>query len=355
MSMSTMRAARLVSPGEPLRIDTVAIPAPGPGEVRVKVRACGLCGTDLHLAVVGDLPVAYRPITLGHEAAGEIDALGAGVKGWRAGDRVALFPSVSCAACRFCHKGRESLCTDNQVLGMMREGALAEYVVVPARSLAAVPAGVPFDVAAVVTDGVATPFHALRGRGGLVAGEAVGVFGCGGLGTHAVQLARLMGAGFVAAVDPDPAARARALRLGADVAIDPLTESPRRALRPHLGRRGLDLALEFVGRADTVEQALSAVGRGGRVVVVGVGTARPTLPPLMSFVGQEKALLGSFGMDRADITDIYGLLAAGRLDLSASVTARFSLDQTNAALDRLANKDGGVVRVVVAPDPSELP
>ena len=185
--MRTMRAARLHRAGAPLVVEEVAIPELAPGEVLVRVRACGLCGTDLHLAVEGSLPVERTPITLGHEAAGEVAAVAPGVSAWREGDRVALFPAASCGACRWCRSGRESLCDAAKVYGMARDGALAEYVAVPARSLVALPAGIPFDQGAVITDGVATPFHALRARGALRAGETVGIFGCGGLGTHPGQ------------------------------------------------------------------------------------------------------------------------------------------------------------------------
>src|SRR3990172_3157077 len=187
--MKTMRAARLVRPGEPLVIDEVAVPEPGPDEVLVEVHACGLCGTDLHLAVVGDLPVERTPITLGHEAAGVIVSAGRDVATGREGDRVALFPAASCGACRFCLGGRESLCDRSKVYGMARDGALAEYVAVPARSVIPLPEAIPFDIGAVATDGVATPFHALRARGAPRAGEARGVRLRGGVGARAAALA----------------------------------------------------------------------------------------------------------------------------------------------------------------------
>jgi len=346
--MTTMMAARLLSPGEPLRIEELQVPEPGPTDIVVAVRACGLCGTDLHLAIEGDLPVARTPITLGHEAAGVVAMVGAAVDRIREGDRVALFPAASCGQCRYCRAGRESLCDASNVFGMACDGALADYVLAPASCAIVLPPEVPFDLAAVATDGIATPFHALRSRGALRAGEVVGVFGCGGLGTHAVQLARMMGAGCVVAVDTDTHALTRARRLGADVTVNPADGDARRAIRAAVGG-GLDLAIECIGRSETVELAIRSLAKGGRAVVVGVGPARPALPPLMSFVGREQAVLGSFGMDRVDIEDLYALLAAGRLDLSESISARYPLAEANAALQHLASKTGGVVRVVVEP------
>ena len=347
--MTTMWAARLVEAGKPLRIERVPVPDPAPDELLIRVEACGLCGTDIHLAVDGDLPVERTPITLGHETAGTVARIGGSVEGVSEGDRVALFPAASCGVCRFCLAGRESLCETSEVYGMARDGGLAQYVTAPARSILRLPEAIPFDIGAVVTDGVATPFHALRRRGELRAGESVGVFGCGGLGTHAVQLAKMMEAGTIVAVDIDAEARDRTHRLGADLVLDPREDDVPKEIRRHTGGAGLDLALELVGLPETVELAVRCLGTGGRAVVVGVGMGRPRLPPLAIFVGREQAVLGSFGMDRADIEDLYALILAGRLDLSGSVTARYGLRQANDALRRLAGKEAGVVRVVVEP------
>ena len=346
--MKTMLAAQLVKPGEPLVIAELPIPTPAPDEVLVRVAACGLCGTDLHLAVAGDIPIERTPITLGHEGAGTVAAVGRDVTGLKEGDRLVLFPAASCGTCRFCRQGRDSLCDRSKVYGMARDGALADYVTVPARATIRLPDGIPFDVGAIVTDGVSTPFHALRKRGHLQAGETVAVLGCGGLGTHAVLLARLMGAARIVAIDVDAAALSRAKALGADLAINPKDEDPAKAIRGHFGR-GVDLALEFVGLPQTAETAIRVLDKCGRAVVVGVGMGRPALPPLSAFVGREQGVLGSFGMDRADIEDLLSLIAAGRLDLSTSVSARYPLREANAALQRLASKDQGVVRVVVQP------
>ena len=349
MTASEMNAARLYKAGEPLVIESIPRPAPGPDEVLVEVAACGLCGTDIHLAVDGDIPVSRSPITLGHEAAGTVATVGEAVTEYKAGDRVALFPSATCGQCRFCLAGRESLCEVAQVYGMSRDGSLAQFVVAPARTLVPIPDAVPFDIAAVVTDGVATPFHALRSRGALKAGESVAVVGCGGLGTHAIILARMMGAGFIVAIDVHAGARDRALELGADLALDPLSEANVGKTRRRQLGRGVDLALEFVGREDTVSTALGTLDIGGRCVVVGVGMEKPVLPPLISFVGREHSVIGSFGMDKSDIADLLALIASGSLNLDQSVSARYSLAEINQALDRLASKETGLVRLVVEP------
>ncbi len=347
--MSEMLAARLYEPGKPLRVESVAVPTPDEGEVLIKVAACGLCGTDIHLAVDGDIPVEHTPITLGHESAGTIVELGQNVKGFAVGDRVALFPSANCGECRFCQEGRESLCDRSKVYGMARNGGLAGFITAPAHSLIAIPDSIPFDIAAIVTDGVSTPFHALRGRGKLQAGESVAVVGCGGLGTHAIMIAKMMGAGPIVAVDVQTEALERALSLGADIAINPTQDDVSKTIRKELGIRGVDLSLEFVGSAKTVDVALRALNKTGRAVLVGVGMDTPTLPPLIRFVGMEQSVLGSFGMNKADIEDLFSYVDKGELDLSKSVSAKFPLAEINEALHTLASKDVGVVRVVVEP------
>ncbi len=344
-----MLAARLIKAGSPLEIQEVQIPEPAGGEVLIEVESCGLCGTDIHLAVDGDLPVERTPITLGHEAAGTVAQVGAGVADFAEGDRVAMFPSAVCGSCRFCRIGRESLCESSKVYGMSRDGGLAQYVAAPANSLFHLPDEIPFDIGSIVTDGVSTPFHALRSRAGLRAGESVAVVGCGGLGTHAIMLARLMGAGLVVAIDVQAAALERAATLGADLTINPAEQDPGKVIREHTGLPGVDIALEFVGGTKTVEIALRVLDKTGRAILVGVGMEKPGLPPLAVFVGREQSVIGSFGMNRSDIEDLYALISSGRLDLSESISARYPLRSANEALQHLASKDTGIVRLVVQP------
>jgi propanol-preferring alcohol dehydrogenase len=347
-----MQAARLYQAGEPLKIESMPIPMPVANEILVRVEACGLCGTDIHLAVDGDIPVQKSPITLGHEAAGVVAEVAEGVSEFAVGDRVALFPSATCGHCRQCLSGRESLCESSKVYGMVRDGALAEYVAAPVWSAVRIPDGVSFEEAAIVTDGVSTPFHALRSRGELKAGESVAVIGCGGLGTHAILLAKMMGAGFIVAIDTQQTARDRAVELGADLAIDPTGEmQPRKVIRQQLGG-GVDMALEFVGRSSAVETGLSVLDTSGRLVIVGVGMETPQLPPLVRFVGKEHSVIGSFGMDKRDIEDLLKLIARGRLDLGRSISATYPLSDINKALQRLASRNTDVVRLVIHPDSS---
>lgn len=317
-----MKALRYEGPGT-IVLAEVDDPVPAPGEVLVEVAAAGVCGTDHHI-VAGELGVAPGTIP-GHEIAGRIVELGSEVAGWAVGTRVTSFGQAACGTCAACVAGRPNRCAAPQVLGMARPGGFAERVALPAAGLVALPDTIDDAIGAIATDAIATPFHALVTVGGLQAGEIVVVIGAGGLGLHAVLIARAAGAARVVAVDPSRAARDTALAAGADAVLDPADEEdPRRALRALAGG-GAGLALECVGRAETVELALGALAPGGRAVVVGVGTDRPRLPPLGRFVASEVSVRGAFGSTPAELRTVIDLIAAHRIDTSHSIGREVAL------------------------------
>lgn len=347
-----MRAARFYAPGEPLRLEEVEDAAPGPGEVRVAVEACGICGTDLHVAIEGSIQLPRTPITLGHEAAGVVAAAGPGVTPWKAGDRVTIFPNVACGACYACRQGREVLCLRAQVLGINREGAFAESVTLPASCLLPLPPEIPFPVGAIIADAVSTAYRAVAHRGQLRAGERVAVFGCGGLGVHGIKVARLLGAAQVIAVDVAPGALRRAGEAGATDLVDASKEEPAKQVRALTQGDGVDLAVEFVGRKASVTEAIRSLRRGGRAVIAGVGGERAELPPLRSFVGGELAVLASMGFDREEVETVIRLAASGALDLGSSVSDVIPLDAINDGFRRAFAREGDPIRIVVRPGAS---
>lgn len=344
--MKTMLAARFHAPGEPLRLEDVPVPSVGPQEVLVRVTACGICGSDVHFSE-GRAPVATTPITLGHEPAGIVAEVGQGVSSVATGQRVVVRPGAGCGSCPACAAGRDSLCERSLVLGMHVDGGLAEYLAADASNVIPVPDAVPLEQAAIISDAVATPYHALVDRGGLRAGESVAIFGTGGLGAHAVQLARLAGAATVIAVDVRASALERARRAGADVTINATEERPSRRIRALAG--GVDLSLECVGRPDTIGEAVKSLRRGGRAVVVGMGPEPIQLPPPNAFTWSEHALIGSFGSTAEHVRLLLGMAASGRIDLAGSVTALLPLRDVNAGLDMLRSPEGDAGRVVVQP------
>jgi D-arabinose 1-dehydrogenase-like Zn-dependent alcohol dehydrogenase len=344
-----MRAARFTGAGRPLAVDEVRDPSPGPGDVVVRIEACGVCASDLHF-LRGEIPLpVLPPLTLGHEAAGTIWAVGSEVPVWKEGQRVALLAGRTCMRCRACAAGRLEDCRAPEVMGAHYDGGWAELVVVPWYALARIPEGVPFEHAAVACDAVSTPYAALLERGGLRPGERVGLWGIGGLGTHAVQIARLAGASFIAAIDPIPEARERALALGADIALDPSGDVPG-GIRDATGGRGLDLALDLIGKTAVVRQAMLSLSRGGRVVLVGQSFETLDAGPiaLVSFLGI--GILGHLGYSKRNLEDVLALMASGRLDVSGSVSGRYPLERAQEAVDRLASKEGAPVRLLITPN-----
>lgn len=340
-----MKALVYRGPGK-ISLEQVDDPSPAPDEVLLQVEAAGVCGTDRHI-VAGELGVAPGVIP-GHEIAGIVVEVGCRVEGWGTGARVACFGQATCGACPACLAGASNRCIRPAVLGMARQGGFAEQVALPASCLIPLPDAVSSPIGAIACDAIATPLHALWTVGGQRPGETVVVIGAGGLGLHAVQLARLGGAAYIVVVDPFEPARKAALAAGADEVLDPGSENdPARALRR--AARGATLALECVGRAETVELGLAALSPGGRLVVVGVGAAQPSLPPLARFVASELCVRGSFGSTPAEIHTVLELIERGLLDVTRSVQREVPLDDAAS----IFSQPGGPARTVILPREEE--
>ena len=342
-----MKAARFNAEAKKLFVTEVPEPEPGPLDVVVKIQACGICLSDVHL-IDGSIPAIVPEVTPGHEPAGTVHRTGELVTGWHVGDRVVLTGGKPCGVCANCAVGRLEECLQFNIMGFHYDGSWAEYVVVPYYAMSPLPDGLPFEQCAILADAVATPYAALTSRGGLRPGEKVGLWGIGGLGTHAVQLARLCGAGFIVAVDPLPSARERALALGADVALDPADPGLARKLRDGTGG-GLDLAVDLVGKNVVMQQCVSSLGRGGRAVMVGLSLENLELEMSLLFGIQQHSVLGHLGYDRKHLDELVALLKNGRLDLSASISDVIPLDDIEEGVRRLAEKEGDPVRIIVSP------
>jgi threonine dehydrogenase-like Zn-dependent dehydrogenase len=341
-----MLAVRHVGPGKPLEVTDVPTPEPQPGEVRVRVAACGVCASDLHI-LDGSLPTrSAPPVTLGHEPSGVVSAIGDGVTGWQLGDRVIVYAGKACGACNHCLAGAPPEdCMLPLTLGVDYDGAWADEVVVPAYCLVRLPENVPFEIGAILCDAVGTPYNAVVDTGAVRPGERVAIFGVGGLGTHAVQIARMAGAGFVAAVDPIEGARERAVQLGADVAIPPDGAVPQ--LRALTGGEGVDVAFDFVGANQVLKSAVASLARGGRAVVVGVSGEPIKLGPAITFAFFQTRLIGSYGYSRAHLETLVRLVSNGRLDLSRSISATLPFEQAEEAVRMLRTKENDPVRILL--------
>jgi propanol-preferring alcohol dehydrogenase len=325
------------------------MPPCGPGDVLVRVRAAGICHSDVHYRA-GRSRVEPLPLTLGHEVAGEIAAVGEHVRDLRVGDPVCLHYLVICGHCDDCRAGREQFCATGKMLGHFTDGGWAEYIAVPARNAVPLPPRVPFAQGAVMMCSSATSLHALR-KGRLAAGETVLVVGAGGLGMSAVQLARALGAADVIAVDRDAAKLALAERFGARtlLAAELTPEAVVAQVRAMTHGRGVDVALELVGKPDTMRTALQSLAPLGRAVVVGLSDLALSVDSYRDLIGREAELIGSNDHLLSELYELVEMAHAGVLNLTDVVTHTVPLQarDINEVLDALGRHQAPVRTVVV--------
>ncbi len=311
----------LHKPGAPLVVESVDDPRPGAGEILIKVRACGICHTDLHLAA-GEWRLPKLPLILGHEVVGQVQEVGAGVTNFKVGDRAGI-PWIyrTCGTCEFCTSEREPLCPEIVVTGFMVNGGYAEFVIVPSSHAVAMPPQLEFVEAAPLYCAGLTPYRALK-ISGLRVGETVAIWGVGGLGHYAVQLAKTMGARVVA-VDIAQDKLELARKLGADVVVDASREQPAKAIRA-LG--GAHVILCLAPTPEVIGEAFEALRRGGTLVLVGLPAGHFTLPILGSVAKGIRILTSAVGT-RQDLREVLALAAAGRIKTIAETCRLEEIDE----------------------------
>jgi D-arabinose 1-dehydrogenase-like Zn-dependent alcohol dehydrogenase len=342
-----MKAVRLVETGKPLQAQELPKPDIGEQDVLVRVKACGMCHSDAHYRA-GVSPIASLPLTLGHEVAGVVEETGSQVTNVEEGDRVCIHYLVTCGACYYCSSGNEQFCSSGAMIGKHRDGGYAEYVSVPARNVFPLPEELSFEEGAVLMCSSATSFHALR-KAALRPGESVAVFGVGGLGMSAVQLALAMGALDVYAVDVDGDKLKVAEELGA-VSVDAASEDPVAELLSLTGGKGVDVTLELVGLPSTVQQAVGSLAIFGRAVMVGIGDQRVAFSPYDDLLLKEAQILGSADHLAQEIPLLLELARRGDLSLSTVIggTVPLEADPINEVLDRL-EEGRAPIRTVILP------
>jgi NADPH:quinone reductase-like Zn-dependent oxidoreductase len=309
-----MKAFQLIAHGQPGRFELRDLPdlVPGPQEVVVRVQACGLNRLDLWLEEAG-LPMPVKlPRTPGCEVAGEVAVVGSDVTDWHVGDRVAVQSNVFCGRCEFCARGEESVCLNGRLLGIQMDGGFAEQVLVPARVLVPLPAGVDFETSAALTLAGSTAVHMLTDRTQVKPGDWVLVIGgASGVGSAAIQIARQLGARVISTGSSD-AKRALALRLGAEFVVDPTTPDWTAEVRKITNKRGVDLVVEHVGGA-VLEAVFNCLGRDGTVVTCGATAGREPKLNLWPFFVKQQRLVGSYGRNRADMVATLDMARDGKL------------------------------------------
>ena len=327
-----MRAGQITVSTRAFAVVDVPTPVAGAGQVRIKVEAAGVCLSDVHL-LEGILSPGYLDgdqVTLGHEVAGVIDQVGAGVTSAAVGDRVVVIA------------GQRNAASQITTMGFDYNGGWAEYVVTRCELVATIPDSLPFEQAAIIPDAVSTPWAAISSTAKMAAGESAVVFGVGGLGIHAVQLLKIIGCSKVIAIDPREDARANALARGADFAFAP--DDPE--IKKH---RGLNAAFDFAGVTPVRKQALSLLGEQGRLVIVGIANEPIVIPNDMAFTYMRTQIMGHYGSEDHHVRELIEFARQGKLDLSQSVTEVMPLEKAAEALDKLANKVGNPIRIVLKP------
>ena len=311
------------------------------------MRAAGICHSDAHYRA-GKSRVHPLPLTLGHEVAGLVEQVGGQVKSFRLGDRVCLHYLATCGECAFCRANNEQFCPSGQMIGKYRDGGYAEFILMPARSVFPLPDSIPFPQGAIMMCSSATSLHALS-RARLSAGETVAVFGVGGLGVSAIQLAKAFGAGAVFAVDINPRKLELAERFGA-VPVNANETEPIAAIQDLTQGRGVDVALELIGLPLTMQQAIRSLAIKGRAALVGITDKTFPVAPYHELINKEAEIIGVSDHLAQEIPLLTDLVASRKLDLSKVVTRSVPLtaQAINDTLDSLENF-GEDVRVVVEP------
>ena len=335
-----MKAVRYHGDGE-LRVEQIPDPTPGPDDVLLAPLAVGVCGTDNHI-IAGHF-VSRPPVVLGHEVAAEVIALGRDVRGLEVGQLITVEPHLYCGRCVPCQTGRQHLCPDRAAPGVHLDGGMAGRLVVPATLAYPVPDGVPVEHAA-MTEPIACCVHGMD-RLAPMSGMPLAVFGCGPAGAIMIALARLAGAHPIIALDPQPARRQLALRVGADVALDPTEEGLTERMADLTDGQGVAAAIDAVGSARVLEQAIGLSARGGRILVFGVADAgeRAAISPNDVYL-RELTILGT-ALNPYTHRRAVGLLQ--RLPLDQLCTASYDLDSVPDALD--AQRLGKADKVFIHP------
>jgi 2-desacetyl-2-hydroxyethyl bacteriochlorophyllide A dehydrogenase len=340
-----MHAIRLVEPGQPLQLLDLPDPVPAAGEVVVDIQRAGICHTDAHYRA--GTATMDLPVTLGHEIAGVVSAVGDGVTDIRAGQRVALHYLTSCGECERCKRHGEQFCPTGGMLGKDRDGGYAGRIVIPAFNAIPIPDEVSSDVAAIMMCSTATAYHALR-LANIQKGDSVAVLGFGGLGVSAAQLARALGASEVYAVDVVPEKLELAAKFGA-TPLDAREIPVHKAILGATDGKGVDVAVEFTGNEKVAHGALRSLSPGGRLMVVAINLRKFEFNPFTDLLVRERHIIGCSDHTRAELVELMELARTGQIDMSRAITRTVPLeaDAVNGVLDDL-EKGSGHLRTVIA-------
>ena len=341
-----MRAVRLVQIGQPLEDAEVALPTIGPSEVLVRVAACGICHSDAHYRA-GISAIDRLPLTLGHEVSGRVEAVGEEVAHLSPNDRVYVHYLINCGRCDFCLRGHEQFCVEGQMIGKHRDGGYAEFIKVPGRNVFLLPDEIPFEHGAIMMCSSATALHALN-KARVQSGDSVAIFGFGGLGFSALQLARAFGCREVFVVEINPAKLASIATFGG-IAIDATASDPVDQIREATHGKGVDVSIELVGSAMTMGQAVRCLGIFGRAALVGLTKEAMSVLPYTEIINKEAEIIGVSDHLAAELSSLMQFARSGTLCFPQDTLRFVDLDaaQINAALDAVVNSADHIRTVIV--------
>ena len=341
-----MKSVRLVQVGKPLEEADIPIPDIGSSDVLIRVAAAGICHSDAHYRA-GISRIDDLPLTLGHEIAGRVEEVGGDVEHLSAGDRVCVHYLVHCGTCQFCVRGLEQFCRSGQMIGKHCDGGYAQFIKVPARNAFALPDKISFEIGAIMMCSSATALHALN-KARLKSGESVAIFGFGGLGFSALQLARALGCGEIYVIEINPAKLDSIRKLGA-VAIDANAGDPIEQIKEASGGKGVDVALELIGSAKTMRQAVLCLGPLGRTAFVGLTAESISIFPYPELINKEAEIIGVSDHLATELPALLEFARSGKLRFPAETLRVVDLDaaQINAALDALQDSIDHIRTVIV--------
>jgi 2-desacetyl-2-hydroxyethyl bacteriochlorophyllide A dehydrogenase len=338
-----MKAARVRTFGSSFTIEEIPIPTLQDREALLRVKAACLCAADLKIRD-GRFPQLGIPLVTGHEVAGEVVAVGSGVKTAKVGDRVVVYPYTTCGNCNACREGRDNLCATLSRIGFEKDGGHAEYVAVPEPQLVPLPESISFEEGAAIPDAVCTALHAIRDLADLKLNETLLLNGVGGLGMQGIQIARLCGAKVIATARSDRKLE-MAKSLGADWVLSGNDEKLVDKILEWTGGRGVDAVIDLVVTQETFQCSVACLKKGGRIVLVG-----STSPDIQVNVGQmimkEITLQGTLGMKKQTVLDAVDLCRSGRI--KSIVTDRFPLEKINEAAE-MVKQTKNLGRIVLIP------
>ena len=329
-----MRAVQLIQVGRPLKNSDLPTPDIGPPDILLRVVAAGICHSDAHYRA-GISKIDNLPVTLGHEVAGIVEEVGTEVTAVSAGNRVCVHYLVHCGQCEFCRRGLEQFCTTVEMIGKHRDGGYAEHIKVPARNAFLLPEEISFEIGAIIMCSSATVLHALK-KARLKPGESVAIFGFGGLGFSALQLARALGCGEISVIDINSTKLALAKKLGA-VAIDAKAGDPVQQIKDATKGRGVDVSLELIGSGQTMQQAVQCLAPLGRAALVGLTRESMSILPYTELINKEAEIIGVSDHLASELPALIEFVRGGKLGFPQQSLRFVDLDarQINAVLDQL--------------------